>query len=81
MYDDQDDYYFDAYERRRRQPQGITLEGVIATAAPFIVNSLIKKHQSLILAIALADVAIEVRKQYKARQPMGKLILLHGDYS
>ena len=81
MYDDHDDYYFDEYRQRNRREQGITLEGVISKAAPFIVNSLLKKHQSLLLAVALADVAIEVHRQYKAKRPMGELVLLHGDYS
>ncbi|MBH46582.1 MAG: hypothetical protein CME71_00265 [Halobacteriovorax sp.] len=81
MYDDQEDCYCDEYRYRRRQPEGITLEGVVATTAPFLVRSLLKKHQSLMLAIALADVAIEVHKQYKAKRPMGELVLLHGDYS
>jgi hypothetical protein len=75
-----DEKYLDDYEYHRRQMQGLSLEDVIVSAAPYIARSLLKRHQSLILIIGLADVVLEVHRQYKSKRPMGELILLHGDY-
>lgn len=76
-----DEYYFDEYERyHHRERIGFTVEDLVSTAAPFLVRSLLKKHQSLLLLIGLADVAFEVHRQYKSKKPMRKLVLLHGDF-
>jgi hypothetical protein len=75
-----DDMYLDEYEYHRvRRNEGLTVEDVLATAAPYLVRSLLKKHQSMLLILGLADIALEVHRQYKSKKPMGKLILLHGD--
>jgi hypothetical protein len=76
-----DEMYFDEYEHRRRRQSGLTVEDLLSTAAPFLVRSLLKKHQSMLLLIGLADVALEVHRQYKSKKPMGKLVLLHGEFS
>ncbi len=76
-----DDYYFDDCRRRERQRDGLTVERALYNVAPLVVTSLLKKHQSLLLAISLADAAFEVHRQYKAKRPMGELVLLRGDYS
>ncbi len=83
MMDDYDDYDFDDYGRRDRyrRSDGLTVERCLSHIAPLIVSSLLKKHQSLVLMIACADVVFEVHRQYKAKKPMGQLTLLHGDYS
>ena len=73
--------YFDEYEHRKRRQAGLTVEDILATAAPYLVRSLLKKHQSMLLLIGLADVAFEVHRQYKSKKPMGKLVLLHGECS
>ena len=54
----------------------ITLEKALFRVEPLFVNSLIKKHPSLILAIVLADVAIEVRNNRKSRRRFGELVLI-----
>lgn len=54
----------------------LTLESALYTVAPLFVNSLIKKHPSLILALVLADVAVELRRNVKSKRKFGKLILL-----
>lgn len=77
-----DEFYFDEYRQHRiRQREGLTVEDILTTTAPFLVRSLLKKHQSMLLLIGLADVALEVHRQYKSKRPMGKLVLLHGDFS
>jgi hypothetical protein len=74
-----DEIYFDEYEyHRSRRNGGLTVEDVIATAVPYLVRSLLKKHQSMLLIIGLADIAFEVHSQYKSKKPMRNLILLHG---
>lgn len=54
----------------------ITLEKALFRVAPLFVNSLIRKHPSLILAIVLADVAIEVRNNRKSKRRFGELVLI-----
>lgn len=77
-----DEYYFDEYEQhKRRRREGLTVEDVLSTVAPYVVRSLLKRHQSMLLLIGLADVALEVHRQYKSKRPMGKLILLHGEFN
>jgi len=60
---------------------GMTVEDLVTTATPYLVRSLLKKHQSLLLLIGLADVAFEVHRQYKSKRPMKKLVLLHGEFN
>lgn len=77
-----DEFYFDEYQQyRRREQMGMTVEDLVTTAAPYLVRSLLKKHQSLLLLIGLADVAFEVHRQYKSKRPMKKLVLLHGEFN
>lgn len=77
-----DEYYFDEYEQhKRRRREGLTVEDVLSTVAPYVVRSLLRRHQSMLLLIGLADVALEVHRQYKSKRPMGKLILLHGEFN
>lgn len=54
----------------------LTLEKALYTVAPLFVNSLVRKHPSLMLAIVLADVAVELRRNAKSKRKLGKLILL-----
>lgn len=54
----------------------LTLERALHTVAPLFVNSLIKKHPSLMLAVVLADVAVELRRNVKSKRKLGQLILL-----
>lgn len=54
----------------------LTLEKALYTVAPLFVNSLVRKHPSLMLALVLADVAVELRKNVKSKRKLGKLILL-----
>ena len=65
-HDQLDDYYSDE----------ITLEKALVRVAPLFVNSLIRKHPSLMLAIVLADVALEVRNNRKAKRKFGELVLI-----
>ena len=54
----------------------LTLEKALYTVAPLFVNSLVKKHPSLMLALVIADVAVELRRTTKSKRKLGKLILL-----
>jgi hypothetical protein len=65
-HDQFDEYYSDE----------ITLEKALIRVAPLFVNSLIRKHPSLMLAIVLADVALEVRNNRKAKRKFGELVLI-----
>ncbi len=82
--DDYDDDYCDfddyRYRDRHRRSDGLTIERCLGHVAPLIVSSLLKKHQSLMLMVALADVGFEMHRQYKAKKPFGQLTLLHGSY-
>ena len=55
---------------------GITLNRAVNIVAPLLVNNLLKRHPSLMLAVVLADTAIQVRKCYKSKRKYGELILL-----
>lgn len=67
---DQCDYRDDFYNR------DITLERAIYTLLPLAANHLIKKHPSLVCAVVLADIVLEVKKHKKSKKKFGDLILL-----
>ncbi|PIK15094.1 hypothetical protein [Halobacteriovorax sp. JY17] len=56
--------------------EDLTLEKALHKVAPLFVGSLIRKHPSLMLAIVLADVAVELRNNHKSKRKFGELILL-----
>ncbi len=56
--------------------EDLTLEKALYRVAPLFAGNLIRKHPSLMLAIVLADVAVELRNNHKSKKKFGELILL-----
>ena len=65
-----DNHYDDYHEDE------LTLENALIRVAPLFVNSLIRKHPSLMLAIVLADVAVEIGKNKRSKRKFGELVLI-----